>query len=130
MATYIRIFPNNSILIYTVYATGVVVMTFWISSIFAIIFTCVPVQAAWDYTVTNARCIHIVDYFYISAGFGIATDMLLCFLPLPTIWNLTMQKAQRVVVCLLFNMGIFACVASILRLTQLHHLTGVDVSCK
>jgi hypothetical protein len=47
-----------------------------------------------------------VDYFYVAAGFGIATDILLCFLPLPTIWKLTMPKAQRVVVCLLFSMGI------------------------
>lgn len=67
MATYIRIFPNI-FLRYTVYIIGGVVVIFWITSIFAIIFTCVPVQAAWDYGLTNARCIHILDYFYTSAG--------------------------------------------------------------
>jgi hypothetical protein len=104
MATYIRIFPNG-LLRYLIYGVGVVVAVFWVTSVFAIIFTCVPVQAAWDYSITTAKCIHILDYFYISAGVNIATDLLLCFLPLPTIWSLQMPKAQRVVVCLIFGMG-------------------------
>jgi hypothetical protein len=104
MATYVRVFPSK-IIRYPVYGTGVVVVVFWISSIFAIIFTCVPVQAAWDFTIRDDRCIQILDYFYVSAAFNIATDLLLCFLPLPTIWNLGMPRLQRVIVCLLFSMG-------------------------
>jgi hypothetical protein len=104
MATYIRIFPNG-LLRNSIYVIGFIVVVFWITSVFAIIFTCVPVQAAWDYSITDARCIHIVDYFYTSAGVNIATDLLLCFLPLPTIWRLQMPKAQRVVVCFIFGMG-------------------------
>jgi len=97
MATYIRIFPTSFIK-YTVYAIGVVVMAFWISFIFAIIITCVLVEAAWEYTITTSRCIDILDYFYTSAGCNIVTDFLVCFLPLPTIRRLKMPKAQRVVV--------------------------------
>jgi hypothetical protein len=145
IATYTRIFPNGP-LRYSFYAIGVVVIIFWITSIFCIIFTCVPVQAAWDYTITDAKCIHILDYFYTSAGVNIATDLLLCFLPLPTIWKLQMPKAQRVVVCFIFLMGTLymilapffllsslqffsACVATVLRLIQLVHLNAVDVTC-
>ncbi|PVH86549.1 hypothetical protein DL98DRAFT_449675 [Cadophora sp. DSE1049] len=124
MATYIRIFPKGR-LHFTVYAAGVIVTSFWLCSIFAIIFTCTPIQGAWDYTM-DRKCINIVMYFYIAAGFNIATDLLLCFLPLPTIWALRMPKTQRVVVCLLFCMGLFACVASIVRITQLKSLTGYD----
>jgi hypothetical protein len=104
IATYIRIFPKG-LLRNSIYVISFVVVVFWITSVFAIIFTCVPVQAAWDYSITDARCIHIVDYFYISAGVNIATDLLLCFLPLPTIWRLQMPKAQRIVVCFIFGMG-------------------------
>jgi len=39
-----------------------------------------------------------------------------------------MPKSQRIILCGLVSMGIFACVASVMRLTQLHNLTGVDVS--
>ncbi|KAH9223244.1 hypothetical protein DL95DRAFT_380206 [Leptodontidium sp. 2 PMI_412] len=126
MATYIRIFPKGG-LRYTVYAAGVIVTCFWLCSIFTIIFTCTPIQAAWDYTI-GGKCIDIVLYFYIAAGFNIATDLLLCFLPVPTVWALKMPKTQRVVVCLLFCMGTFACVASIIRITQLKSLTGYDIS--
>jgi hypothetical protein len=104
IATYTRIFPNGA-LRYSIYAIGVVVIIFWITSVFCIIFTCVPVEAAWDYSITDARCIHILDYFYTCAGVNIATDLLLCFLPLPTIWKLQMPKAQRIVVCIIFGMG-------------------------
>jgi hypothetical protein len=104
MATYLRVFPKG-ILRTVVWSTGVVVIAFWISSIFAIIFTCVPVQAAWDYSIKNARCFPIVKYFYVSAAFNIATDLVLCFLPLPSLWRLKMPRMQRVVVCLLFSMG-------------------------
>jgi hypothetical protein len=87
-----------------VYGTGVVVTSFWISSIFAVFFTCVPIQAAWNYTI-EGKCFDIVRYFYVAAGFNIGTDLLLCFLPLPTIWALQMSRTQRVVICLLFSMG-------------------------
>lgn len=105
-ATYIRIFPPGGGLRWIVYAIGVVVLSFWISSIFAIIFTCVPVQAAWDYTITNARCYGVVRYFYVAAGFNIGTDLLLCLLPMPSFWALSMPKSQRVILCMLFGIGI------------------------
>ena len=106
MATYIRIFPPPSYLRYIVYGVGVVVLSFWISSIFAIIFTCVPVQAAWDYTITNAKCFGVVKYFYVAAGFNIGTDLLLCVLPMPSFWALSMPKSQRIILCMLFGIGI------------------------
>jgi hypothetical protein len=105
MATYTRVFPTKVVIRYTVYGTRVVVVSFWIISILVIIFNCVPVDAAWDYTIKTAHCIDIVRYFYVSAGFNIATDLLLCFLPLPTIWSLKMSRLQRVIVCVLFSMG-------------------------
>ncbi|KAE8451132.1 hypothetical protein EG329_004804 [Mollisiaceae sp. DMI_Dod_QoI] len=126
MATYVRIFPRGA-LRKTVYGTAILVLCFWIASVFAIIFMCVPVQAAWDYNV-KGRCFPIVNFFYASSAFNIATDVLLCFLPVPTLWALNMPKPQRAVIICLFSMGTFACVASILRLTQLHRLSGVDLT--
>ncbi|KAG0647995.1 hypothetical protein D0Z07_5782 [Hyphodiscus hymeniophilus] len=128
IATYLRIFPKNSRLRWIMYAVGAVVFCFWFTSIFAIIFTCVPVQAAWDYTIKDAKCFDIVTYFYVAAAFNIGTDLLLCLLPMPTFWALSMAKPQRIVLCLLFGIGIFACISSTLRTTQLRNLESVDVS--
>lgn len=104
MAMYSRILPPGGLRT-AVYASGVVVFLFWFISIFAIVFACVPVQAAWDYTIRGARCYPIVKYFYVASSFNIATDLLLCFLPMPTLWRLQMPKPQRVVLCVLFSMG-------------------------
>jgi hypothetical protein len=106
LATYLRIFPPGAYLGWIVYAVGIVVMGFWISSIFAIIFTCVPVQAAWDYSIRNAKCYGVLHYFYVAAGFNILTDLLLCLLPMPVFWSLSMPRSQRLVLCMLFGMGI------------------------
>jgi hypothetical protein len=104
LATYTRLFPDG-IYRYTIYLIGTIVVIFWITSIFVIMLTCVPVQAAWDYSITNPKCIHILKYFYVSAAFNIGTDLILFFLPVSTIWKISVSRAQRVVVCLLFGMG-------------------------
>lgn len=102
-ATYFRIF-GPGLLRNSVLAVAVLVLGFWISSIFAIIFTCIPVHAAWDYTVTG-HCYPIVDFFYASAAFNIATDIFLCILPIRTLWALVMPRLQRVILCILFCGG-------------------------
>jgi hypothetical protein len=112
ISLYFRVFPRNqspdsarSIFSFTLLATAVVVIILWVCSIFAIIFTCIPVRAAWDYTITDAKCYPVVNFFYVAAAFNIATDLLLCFLPLPALWTLSMPKAQRIVICILFSLG-------------------------
>jgi hypothetical protein len=89
-----------------VFVIGIVVLCFWFSSIFAIIFSCVPVQASWDYTIPRKHCYTVVNYFYVSASFNIATDLLLCLLPMPTFWALSMPKSQRIILCVLFSTGL------------------------
>jgi hypothetical protein len=91
MATYTRIFSAGW-LRNVVYGTAIVVLCFWIASIFAIIFTCVPVQAAWDYNI-KGRCFPIVNFFYASSAFNILTDLLLVVLPVPTLWALDSKSA-------------------------------------
>lgn len=105
IATYLRIFPQGLYLRRIIYVVTIVVLGFWISSIFAIIFTCVPVQAAWDYSIKDARCFGVLHYFYVAAGFNIGTDLLLCISPIPTFWALSMPRSQRLVLCMLFGLG-------------------------
>lgn len=103
IATCFRIFSpgiHRKILV----GIGAVVAAFWIASIFAIIFTCMPVPAAWDYS-TQGKCYPVVDFYYAFSAFNIVTDISLCVLPIPTLWALHMPKIQRVVLCILFSMG-------------------------
>jgi hypothetical protein len=103
IATYLRIFTANG-LRKTIWFIAFVVLALLLCNIFAIIFTCVPVQAAWKYDI-KGKCFPIVNFFYASSGINIATDLALCILPIPTLWALSMPRSQRVVLCMLFALG-------------------------
>lgn len=103
IATYFRIFAAG-LLRKTIMGVGFVVLALLFCNIFAIIFTCIPVQAAWNYSI-KGRCFPINRFFYASSGINIVTDLALCFLPIPTLWKLSMPKSQRIVLCLLFTLG-------------------------
>jgi hypothetical protein len=105
IASYIRLFPHANIRRIS-YATSFIVVAFWISSLFVICFACYPIQALWNWTIVGAKCFPLVNYFYVAAAFNIATDLVLCVLPIPTLLGLKMPKAQRIVVCILFSFGI------------------------
>ncbi len=105
IASYIRLFPHANIRRVS-FATGFIVVVFWICSLFAICFACYPIQALWDWNILDAKCFPLVNYFYVAAAFNIATDIILCALPIPTLWSLKMPKAQRIVVSVLFSFGI------------------------
>src|ERR1700761_5272908 len=69
--SYIRLFPTTW-LHRLMYGTAAIVATFWVCSVFITIFQCNPVRAAWDFTLTNKRCIPILKYFYVAASVNIA----------------------------------------------------------
>ena len=103
IATYFRIFVDGLIR-RTIAGVGFIVFGMMLCNIFAIIFTCIPVEAAWKYEI-EGKCFPIVTFFYASSAINIATDLALCFLPIPTLWSLSMPRSQRVVLCVLFSLG-------------------------
>jgi hypothetical protein len=104
IASYLRIFPDKN-LRRVLFMVGFVVISFWISSVFAIIFTCLPVQAAWDFTI-QGKCFPVVTFFYVYAGFNIATDIILCVAPIPLLWAMKLPTRQKFIVCILFGIGL------------------------
>jgi len=104
IASYFRIFPDKNLRRVSL-AAGFVVISFWIASIFAIIFACVPVQAAWDFTI-QGKCFPVVTFFYVYAGFNIATDVILCVAPMPLLWAMNLPARQKTIVCVLFGMAL------------------------
>ncbi|OIW26664.1 hypothetical protein CONLIGDRAFT_683625 [Coniochaeta ligniaria NRRL 30616] len=123
VASYLRIFPYRGLRI-LMYATAAVTIALFVASIFTTIFQCMPIAAAWDFTITNAKCYKLVDYLYSSTAVNIVTDLILCIAPLPCLWNLQLPRRQKVTISALFFVGGFACVASIVRLTVFDQLAN------
>ncbi|CAI4210221.1 unnamed protein product [Parascedosporium putredinis] len=103
------------------------VVTIWSTVIFFWdIFQCNPVAAQWDYTIPNSKCVtadQIVSAAYAISVMTILTDWLYALLPIPMLWNVDMTKQTKITVIVILGLGIFASVATLIRLKFLADLT-------
>jgi hypothetical protein len=81
-----------------------------------VIFNCIPVQAAWDITITGARCISIRSIYLGGSVPNVCLDLVIVLMPLPHVWRLHAPLAQRVVLAGMFALGTFIAVVSLVRL--------------
>jgi hypothetical protein len=87
------------------YATAVVVTCFLFASIFTIVFQCRPVQAAWDFTILERKCITFPYFLYASGVIGLITDFVLVVFPIPLFWKLQLPMRQKLILTFLFGVG-------------------------
>ena len=126
IAAYHRIFPTTTIR-RVMYALVALIISVWIVSIFTTIFQCSPITGAWNFEL-HPKCISIMSVFYFTTAFSILTDVLLVVLPLPLFWKLKLPIREKWIVTVLFGLGLFASVASIMRITVLHDVQNTDAT--
>ncbi|KAJ9609042.1 hypothetical protein H2200_006813 [Cladophialophora chaetospira] len=126
VTSYLRVFPTT-LFRRVMYILSAFIIGVWICSIMVTIFQCKPVRSAWDFTLAR-DCVDIVAFFYFTTAFSIFTDFLLCILPLPVFFRLKLPRRQKYIVSLLFAIGLFATVASALRISVLKHVNSLDVT--
>ena len=126
VTSYLRVFPTT-VFKRIMYALSAGIVAVWICSILVTIFQCHPVQGAWDFTLPR-DCLPIVKFYYFTTAFSIFTDFLLCTLPLPVFWRLRLPARQKYIMSLLFGVGLFATVASALRISVLKNVNSLDVT--
>lgn len=126
VASYLRVFPTK-IFRWTMYILSTAIVAVWICSILVTIFQCKPIRGAWDFTLPR-NCLEISKFFYFSTAFSIFTDFSLCTLPLPVFYSLKLPTRQKVIISSLFAIGLFATVASALRMSVLGDVDSLDVT--
>lgn len=104
IATYLRLFPYQVVRI-IMFITGAVTIGVCIAAVFTTIFQCVPVKAAWDFTIKDAKCVQFTHYLYATTAINVTTDLILCITPIKYIINLQQPKRQRLVLSFLFFFG-------------------------
>lgn len=105
VSSYIYIFDPHGPLKILMYATGAVTTGLGIASLPATIFECLPVYAAWDFTYVDAKCYTFVDFLYASTAISVATDLILCVIPIPLFWRLQLPLRQKLLISALFFLG-------------------------
>ncbi|CAK7230735.1 hypothetical protein SEUCBS140593_007688 [Sporothrix eucalyptigena] len=129
IASYLHIFAPRGLLKTMLYATACVTIGLGVASVPATIFECIPVAGAWTLTDNNAHCYTFVNFLYASTAINVTTDLILCIAPIPLFWRLQLPQRQKIMISVLFFLGGFACIASIIRLAYLHLLYDpIDVT--
>ncbi|KAI7787142.1 hypothetical protein LA080_000478 [Diaporthe eres] len=65
------------------------------------------------------HCLDSLTIWYIAAGINITTDFIVFLLPIPLINSLQLPIRQRVLLIMVFCLGFFTCIMSIVRATKL-----------
>lgn len=68
------------------------------------IFTCHPIRGYWDKD-TKATCIPTFQWYIHSAG-NILSDIVIFTLPIPALWSMRVSIGQRLLLILVFCLGL------------------------
>ncbi|KAF2024235.1 hypothetical protein EK21DRAFT_79147 [Setomelanomma holmii] len=85
---------------------------------FLTIFSCNPVSSFWNRDI-KGKCMDVQALAYANSASAIIQDLILLVLPLAFIRKLQMKLYRKVAVCLMFTIGTFGCIATIIRLRAL-----------
>ncbi|KAL8916159.1 MAG: hypothetical protein Q9172_006430 [Xanthocarpia lactea] len=125
---YHRIFPIRKFTIWSI-VIGIVVIGWFIAFIVSQFLTCRPLNYYWDKSIPGGKCINQVhNSDYVTTPADILTNIAILILPIPWLWGLQMKMRRKVAVTLIFFLGSFAAVGSIVRIPFVHQLNPNDVS--
>lgn len=103
-------------------------LSFLVTSVFALCFTCIPYEKIWDFTV-KGKCIQKSELEITSAAIHFASDLVILILPQKVIWSLQMSFRKKVGVSFIFSLGVLACLSAVLRLVStVEYSTSDDVT--
>ncbi|KAH9869189.1 hypothetical protein IAQ61_006394 [Plenodomus lingam] len=114
LAFYWRLFAVSARVI--IWVVAGMCIAWFIGIFFSVIFSCLPVHAAWDVTITNAKCIPIRSIYLGGSIPNVILDLVVVLMPLPYVWRLQAPLAQRLILAGMFILGTFIAVVSLVRL--------------
>ncbi|CZR54682.1 related to integral membrane protein PTH11 [Phialocephala subalpina] len=117
---YLRVFPDQDYR-RVLYLAMAFCAAYGISFVFATVFQCSPVSYAWTRWDGEhiGSCNNINLQSWLSAIFNIVLDIMTISLPLPKLYRLHMSWKKKGMLMLMFSLGFFVTLVSILRLQSL-----------
>jgi hypothetical protein len=119
---YIRVFPSTPVQ-RLLWGTVIFVSLWGLTFVLLAILQCQPISYFWTHWdgLGTGRCLDINAITASNAGISIALDLWILGIPLWQIWGLKMHWKKKASVALMFGVGTFVTVVSILRLSALVH---------
>jgi hypothetical protein len=119
---YVRVFPAKGVQ-RLLWGTVVFVVCWGVTYVILAIWQCKPLSFFWTHWdgLHEGRCLDINAITASNAGISIALDLWILGIPLWQLWGLKMHCKKKVGVAVMFCVGTFVTVVSILRLSALVH---------
>ncbi|KAH6971295.1 hypothetical protein EDB80DRAFT_232663 [Ilyonectria destructans] len=117
---YQTIFSGN-ISPYILWGTVTFNLLYGIAFVLAAIFQCSPVDYYWKQYLdgSEGQCVDINALVWLNAAIGVAVDLWMIALPLSQVIHLRLHWKQKIGVIIMFLLGTFVTVVSIIRLQSL-----------
>lgn len=122
LALYIRIFTTSSRIRTVIKTSFFFIITGGLSFVIATTFQCTPIRKAWDHRLPG-HCINPKAFRWSWAAFDIITDLWIWLLPVKSFFSLNRNLPQRMGLVGVFLLGLFTCLAGILRMTGIEKST-------
>lgn len=87
---------------------------------------CTPIAFYYDRTIPGGHCRNQAISGSINGGLSLLGDVLVLCLPIPVIWNLKINTRKKTGILGIFLLGVFVCVASVIRIIELTKFVVTD----
>ncbi|KAF2866564.1 hypothetical protein BDV95DRAFT_203271 [Massariosphaeria phaeospora] len=111
---YLRIFKIDRVTRWGIWFGVFACTVFYFVTFLIDILRCKPVEAAWNPSI-KGKCISYAAFPWATGIFNMISDFYILALPLPPILKMNMRLARRLRIASIFGLGLFTCVASIMR---------------
>ena len=104
-------------------------LTYWLANTIYLFAKCRPYHAAWDFTVAVRHCPSEETDVLVSnigSAINITTDLILSVAPMLIFWKLRRPLRERILICSLTGMGLFASAASIVKAVIIAQWTSTN----
>ncbi|KAL7941952.1 hypothetical protein V8C42DRAFT_333154 [Trichoderma barbatum] len=123
LALYHRIFVTRKFRL-VVISTACFVCAWVIVMEVVLGFGCRPIRAWWGET--KGTCIDKEAFTYFTNVTNMATDLWVFMMPIPVILGLQAAKEKRIILCLMFGVGLATCAISAARLSFVFGVASAD----
>ncbi|KAH7355513.1 hypothetical protein BKA66DRAFT_430231 [Pyrenochaeta sp. MPI-SDFR-AT-0127] len=98
--------------------------TFCVVCVVVCLTQCIPLHKMWDFTgMVQGKCINTTAFFYTTSSVHIALDIWIIMLPISTLLKVQRPGGEKLALIVIFSLGIFSCIASIVRLHSIRIYT-------
>ncbi|EEQ28960.1 uncharacterized protein MCYG_01779 [Microsporum canis CBS 113480] len=116
---YLRIFAIEKSFRWACKALIVFNILVGIAFCFATVWQCHPMEAFWDPSISSKTCIDHFGFWLSYSVINITSDFIVLGLPIQQVARLQLRKEDKVALILVFGLGGFVCIMSIIRATTI-----------